>query len=342
MKILVVQTAFIGDAIMATPIFRALHELYPDAKIHALTIPQSAIVFKYNPFVEKIIKFDKKSGIFKKIISIFRLIHLLRREKYDIAISVQHSLTSALLMLLAGIERRIGNARQKYLTDRVQIPKGLHIRQRVLALLTPLSQSTFSDETEVFLSTVENQKAEEIIAKFSNEDNTVNKKNKIAIAPGSVWATKRWLPEYFSDLIKLLDEKNIDIYVIGSPQEKEFCQKIIDNSGAERVVNLAGELNLLESAALIKKMDLLLSNDSSPLHLANGVGTDVFAFFGPTVKRFGCYPYRPNDKMLEVDLDCRPCSKHGTETCPLGHHNCMKLISPERVAELIFQKFNLK
>ncbi len=334
MKILVIQTAFIGDLIMTTPIFRALREVFPKAQIDVLVIPQSSIILKYNPYIDKIYTFDKKSGVVRKIFSFFHIIQRFRKEKYDIGISVQSSYTSAFILLFAGIGRRIGYRRLLFASDKVLLPKGLHNRLRVLKLLEPLSKKSFSDSTEIFLSEAEVLKAKEIIDKYSNPNNI-----KIAIAPGSVWETKKWPWEYYAELAKLLLSDNIDVFLIGSKQENELCEKIISHSQNPNTFNLAGKLNLLESTALISEMDLLVCNDSSPLHIANAVGTDVFAFFGPTVQRFGCFPYRPNDKMLEVTLDCRPCSKHGGHRCPLGHHNCMELIKPEYVHQLIIEKF---
>ncbi len=334
MKIIVLQTAFIGDLIMSSPIFRALRETYPFAQIDALVIPQTKIILKYNPHIDNVYVFDKKNGFFRKIINFLKIIIKFRKQKYDIGISVQSSLTSSLILLLSGIKRRIGYQRLQFATDRVALPKGLHNRHRVLMLMKPLSERQFLDETEIFLSEKEISKAQEIIETYTDKSRI-----RIAIAPGSVWETKKWLKEYFSELTRMLTGEKYDIFFFGSAAEQKLCQWIIDNSGNERAYNFAGKLNLLESAALIAKMDLLLCNDSSPLHIANAVGTDVFAFFGPTVKKFGCYPYRPNDKMLELELDCRPCSKHGGNRCPLGHHNCMRLITPEYVYKLITEKF---
>lgn len=333
MKILVIQTAFIGDLVMSTPIFRALHELYPDAEIHALTIPASAIILKHSPFVKKVILFNKRKDLGSKITSFFSVVNQLRAEKYDIAVSIQHSITSSLLMLIAGIKIRIGNQRQKFLTHQITIPKGLHNRQRVLSLLGALSDRKFSEETEIFLSEEELEVARGIIEKHGKPTAKI-----IVIAPGSVRKTKKWQAESYSQLAKMLVNKGMDVYFIGGSDEKSECAEIIAKSECPDIPNLAGELNLLESAALISLSDLLICNDSSPLHLANAVKTDVFAFFGPTVRRFGCYPYRPKDKMLEVDLDCRPCHKHGTDICPLVHHNCMKMIKPDYVAKLVVER----
>ena len=150
MKILVIQTAFIGDLIMTTPIFRALKQIYPDGQIDALVIPQSKIILENNPFVNHIYSFDKKKGWHNKLISFIKIVSLLRQNKYDIAVSVQNSFTSSLIMLLSGIKRRIGNRRQKLTTDNVVIPKGLHIRKRVLHLLSPLSDKNNSSQTELY------------------------------------------------------------------------------------------------------------------------------------------------------------------------------------------------
>lgn len=334
MKILVLQTAFIGDLIMSSPIFRALREIYPKAQIDVLVIPQSATILKYNPHIDNIYTFDKKNGFFRKIIEFIKIIKIFKKQRYDVGISIQSSYTSALILLLSGIKQRIGYKRLKFSTHKVQLPKGLHNRQRVLHLLRPLTDRNFIDETEIFISEKEINKANEILKEHCS-DKTV----KIAIAPGSVWETKKWPRDYYIELTKLLIQVHCDIIFIGSSDERKLCDEIIENSGNKRAYNYAGKLNLLESAALISKMDLLICNDSAPLHIGNAVGTDVFAFFGPTVRQFGCYPYREKDLILEVELECRPCSKHGGKKCPLGHHNCMRLIKPEYVYKLIVEKF---
>jgi len=335
MKLLVLQTAFIGDLIMTTPIFKAIKQEFPDSEIHALTIPSASIILKHNPYISKIIEFDKKNGFIRKIFSIFKIIKQIKHQKYDLAISVQSSITSSFILLFAGIKRRIGNKRMKFATDNVIIPKGLHNRERVLTMLSPISKGKFSSETEIFLSEIEINTANKIIS-----DNNSFNMTRIGIAPGSARKTKMWISDYYSELIDRLAESNYHIYFFGSSNEFELINSIINKSSATNIFNYAGKLNLLESAALIKMMNLMITNDSSPLHIANAVKTDVFAIFGPTVKQFGCYPYRENDRIIEVELDCRPCNKHGSDKCPLLHHNCMKLIKPNEILELIKSKFD--
>ena len=328
-KILVIQTAFLGDAILTTPLLRELKKLFPETLIDVLCIPQTKSIFEINPNVNSLIEFNKRK-FSDKIFSIPKIILKIRQEKYDMAISIQSSLTSSMFMLLGNIKKRIGFSRQKFVTIPIPHTKGLHKIQKILRLLEPFTDYTKIDmQTEIFYSNSELEKVEKLFHKDKN-------KKYIGIAPGSIWFTKKWPKEYFKELVSSLDKKGIGICLIGGKDDTELCDEIRNTGNA---LNFAGKLNIRESAVLISKMDLMLTNDSSPLHLANAEKTDVFAIFGPTVKRLGFYPYRKNDKIIEIDLDCRPCGSHGHNKCPLNHHKCMKLIKPERVLNLILERF---
>ena len=330
-KILVIQTAFLGDVIMSTPVVKALKQTFPQAEIDLVTIPETGIIFKFNPSVSNVFSLNKK-GLFKKLISLVNLLRHIRKKKYDLAVSIQSSGTSSLLMYLGKIPNRAGfGRRQKLLTLPVIHEKGLHIRDRYLTLLRPFSDQKFDNQTEIFWSDSEDEKIKEISKTLKNKD-----KFTLGIAPGSVWHTKKWPREYFISLLKLMAGENVTPVFIGGKNEYQLCQDIIEKSGAD-ALNLAGELTILESTALIQNLDLMLTNDSAPLHMANAVQTDVIAIFGPTVRRFGCYPFRENDTMLEIDLYCRPCSKHGAKTCPEKHFRCMRDIQPELVYKTIKQ-----
>ncbi|MBK7104084.1 MAG: lipopolysaccharide heptosyltransferase II [Ignavibacteriae bacterium] len=328
-KILVIQTAFIGDAILSTPILRAIKDIYPNSILDILVIPQTSNLFRYNPHVNNIIEFDKKKFT-SRIISFIKISYKLYIEKYDAAISVQSSLTSSILMLIGKIKIRIGYPRQKLLTHTIKLVKGLHLRKRVLRLLEPFGYKSLNDDTELFYSEKEEVKINSIL-------NNSMSRFKIGIAPSSAQFTKQWPKEYFKELLKLMNDDDIEIYLIGGKEDKILCNEIVEINKM-KIHNLAGELSLLDSAALIINLNLLLSNDSAPMHIANAVKTDVIAIFGPTVKEFGFYPYRGNDKILEIDLDCRPCGKHGGSKCPLGHFKCMLDLKPDYVYQEIKQK----
>ena len=127
----------------------------------------------------------------------------------------------------------------------------------------------------------------------------------------------------------------------GGVQRKHLCDRIAQQATTKELLNLAGKTTLLEAAAVIKNCDLLICNDSGTMHLANAVGTDVFALFGPTVKQFGFAPFRPHDEVFEVELYCRPCSAHGGQKCPEGHFRCMLDIQVLTLYNKAVKKLNL-
>lgn len=325
MKILVIQTAFIGDVILITPLVRAIKESFPEASIDLIVVPKSSEVLQNNPNINSIIIFDKKKN---KLFSFFKILNIIKKKKYDIAFLPHSSLTSTILTFLGRIPIRVGFDRwisRKLLTHKVTHIKNVFKIEKYLHLLSPFSKERFGIQTELFPTS----KMENTVEKLLSELNT-NK--KIALAPGSIWYTKRWPEENYRKLIGYLSELNYGIILIGSKDEEELCDRLNPKINS---LNLAGKLSILESASIIKNCDLMICNDSGALHIANAMQTEVIAFFGPTVKRIGYFPIGKNDKVMEIDLECRPCSSHGGQTCPLGHHNCMKLITPEIAFEEI-------
>lgn len=323
-RILLIQTAFLGDAILTTPLIRAVKELYPSADLDVLIIPQSQLIFKHNPHIHKILLFDKRKSV-KRILSFYQLLRQIKNTKYDLGISAQLAYSSSLLMYLGGIPNRLGFPRQKLTSMTIDLPKGIPVVKRYLKLMEALTDRRYSHQTELIWDDKTQTETSAIIG-----DYLISNSKVIAIAPGSVWATKRWLPEYFAQLIKLLDEYQIKAVLFGGREDLDLCNSIAAMSKV-KPLNFAGKLSLLGSAALIKQLPLLISNDSAPLHIANAVQTDVIAIFGPTVTSFGFAPFRVNDRVLEVDLPCRPCGKHGSNRCPLKHFHCMNRLTPDIV-----------
>ncbi len=332
-KILIIQTAFIGDVILITPLIRAVGQLFPSALIDVLVIPQSSAVLENNPHVRHILLFDKRKN---KLTAFFKTLRQIRKNKYDLAISPHSSLTSAYLMLLGGIKARLGFDRwhaSKYLTMKVPHKKGIHKIRKNLHLLSVFGENQYDMQTELF-------PASDTIKKYAAlpEQMPYSGRPVIAIAPGSIWNTKRWPVTYYSELTKTLERERFNLIFIGSPDEEVLCRRII-NDAQSRAINFAGKSTIPESAAIINQCDLLICNDSGAMHIANAMQTDVFVFFGPTVKFIGYYPFREKDRVFELDLNCRPCGKHGGDACPLGHFKCMLNIKPQTVMKAIREKF---
>lgn len=333
-KVLVVQTAFIGDVILITPLIRAIRQVFSNSSIDVMVIPQTVNVLENNPHINSLILFDKRRN---KVFSFFKTLNKIRKEKYDIALTPHSSITTALLMFISGIPIRVGFKRwtaQLLLTYKLPHLKNRQKIEKNLHLLSPFTDKELSIQTEVYPS-------EGTLTRMENElsDLKNNTYKLIAVAPGSNWFTKRWPLEYYGELVNKLIDSNYGIVFIGSKEERNLCNQIKPQKNS---INMAGELSLLESAAAINLCDLIICNDSGAMHLANAVKTDVFAFFGPTVKKIGYFPIGKNDYVFEVDLDCRPCSSHGTAECPLGHHNCMRFISSDSVFQKVNEKFGMR
>jgi len=357
-KILIVQTAFIGDVILITPLIRAMHELYPKAAIDAMVVPAAAKLLENNPHLKSVIPYAKRKT------SLWQMAKLLKAKGYDLVISPHSSGRTHLLLWLSGIKRRIGFDRSWLpflLTDKIPHPTNMHKIKKNLLLLKFLSPKEFGMQTELFPSEQDSQKADNLLQPFGN-------KPLIAIAPGSIWATKCWLLERYAQLAQELVMQGYGIVLIGGESDKEKCHEVekavlnlhscppsphscesrnlpspheIPDQSKDvehlTVLNLAGKTNLLESAAVIARCNLMLCNDSGALHIANAMQTRVFAFFGPTVQSIGYFPYREGDRVFETDLDCRPCGSHGHHKCPLKHHDCMRNIEVQPVLEAILE-----
>ncbi|MCB5265547.1 MAG: lipopolysaccharide heptosyltransferase II [Candidatus Cloacimonetes bacterium] len=328
-RILIIQTAFIGDVILITPLIRAVKKLYPRAAIDALVVPGAAGLLKNNPYLSEVLSYSKRD---RALLSMGHMISLLKAKGYDMAISPHSSGRTHLLMYLARIPQRLGFDRGTMpflLTAKTPHPRGIHKAKKNLALLGPISKQEFDPQTELFPSAEDKAKINDLLTPLYGQE-------LIALAPGSVWATKCWPVEYYAELARTLSQRGYGILLIGGKEDKPKCD-IIQQS-CPNAVNLAGRTNLLESAAAIAQCQLMICNDSGALHIANAMQTRVIAFFGPTVQSLGYFPFGADDKVFETDLDCRPCSSHGPQKCPLKHHNCMKLLKPEAVLDYILEQ----
>ena len=151
----------------------------------------------------------------------------------------------------------------------------------------------------------------------------------ICVAPGSVWPTKRWKVESFSELVGRLLRSGFKVQIVGSGADQPECDRVAaENPGAE---NLCGKTSLSDLFNVFQKARLLISNDSGAMHVAASVGLPTLAVFGPTVPEFGYRPWQKNVRLMQTQLPCRPCSAHGTKKCPIGTHDCMKLITVDTV-----------
>ena len=323
-NIAVIQTAFPGDVILATPIFEALKTNDPQCEITAMVRPESTSLLKNNPHINTIISYDKY-GVDKGVRGLLRIASKLRG--YDKAIIVQRHLRSTLIAYLAHIPERIGydiSSGKFLLTRIIKYRLDKHEVQRCLDLLEINDVDSY--KPKIFLDDETTERAKRILAQYGV------KSDFIVMAPGSVWNTKRY-PRY-SELINLISQQfELPVILVGGQGDRLLANSICE-AAIIPPIDLTGRTNLLESAAIISKAKLIISNDSAPSHIAAAVGTPVIAIFGPTVPTFGFTPYSEKSAVVDIGkLYCRPCTTHGSRRCPEQHFRCMLELSPEKIIE---------
>ncbi len=321
---LIIQTAFLGDVAISLELIEAIKHYRPDAQIDFITTPKSAEIIELSKYVRGIYQFDKRN-LHRKLSAIARFACEINKQQYDCAISLHKSFRTSFLVskLKANIKIGFEDASFSSLVYDFRVKSHFSISEhyRVLSPLTifgikyldyPIGNYSikFSDEIQ--------SKIDQFII-----DNKLSDK-LIVVAPGSAWNTKKWGREKYSDLVKTLLYDNLPVVLVGGKDDLEDCKFIEDKTN---VLNIAGKTSIKELIYLISKSNLVISNDSAPVHFANLVGTPVVAIFGPTSPIFGFAPIGQSDLVVQNNsLSCRPCQIHGSQKCPLGTMECMKSI----------------
>lgn len=325
-KFLVIQTASIGDVILATPVIEKINNSFSEVKIDFLLKKGSEGLFRKHPFLDEVLIWNKSERKYKNLLD---LIQLIRRKKYDYVINVQRFASSGLLTVFSGAKKTIGFNKNplslfftKRIKHRIRGKKDIHEKDRNLQLLDWLD---IGKEGPVRLYP-------------SQEDNALVSQYKthayICIAPASLWFTKQYPLEKWVEFIKMLDQ-DYYLYFLGSAGDKELCEKIIQKSAYPDCLNLAGKLSFLQTAALMKDAVMNFSNDSAPQHLASSVNAPITTIFCSTVATFGFGPLSDNSQVIETNekLKCRPCGLHGFEKCPEGHFKCAYSIDNQELID---------
>ena len=327
---LVIQTSFLGDTVLTTPLIARLAET---GAVDVLVTPAAAGLLANDPAIRETIIYDKR-GRDRSVAGFARLARALRAKRYDAIYLAQGSARSGALALAARSPRRVGfegSAGRAFYTNRISAPLGLHHAEKLFTLGSAGGGRPYSRDDlrpRLYPGDVERGAVDTLLRLAGHQGEPL-----IAFAPGSVWATKRW--PHYPALARLLGGR-ARIVVIGAKEDASLATEIARAAGNASVIDATGKLTLLASAELIGRVRVIVSNDSSPLHLASAMGTPTVAIFGPTVPAFGFGPLAARSAIVEDDLlACRPCDRHGPRRCPLGHWKCMLQQSPERVAGIV-------
>lgn len=327
MNSIVIQTSFLGDMVLTTPLLAALAERGP---VDVVATPASARLLDNHPAVHRVLVYDKR-GAGRGLGGFRRVVRAMRAARADTAYMAQGSLRSAGLALAAGIRTRVGfatSAGRALYSRRIPYRRDLHHAARLWQLGTPESEpSAMQIQPKLYPGDAERAAVDQLL------DGTDDGRPMVALAPGSVWATKRW--PFYPDLARELTE-HARLVIVGSAADRALAEAIL--AAAPRALDATGGLSLLASAELVARCNVLVSNDSLPQHLASAVGTPTVTLFGPTVPSFGFGPLAPGSVVLEhLTLDCRPCTTHGLRQCPLVHWKCMRDLGADAVAPRVVQ-----
>ena len=321
-KVLIIQTAFLGDAILISSLLEKIRLESPQTTIHLLVRKGNETVFQAYPHVNlaKVWTYDKKD----KWASWQSLQKDLRAESFDQVFVAQRFFGMGLLSLSIGAIKVIGfdkNPLSWFFTERVphEWGTGKHETERNTGLL---SSWLGSKVYKPFLSPV----AKEL-------PGGLKAKSYICISPGSVWETKRTPVRVWIDFIRLLP-KNQMLVLMGAPNEVHLAEEIEKACPENTIINEAGKHNLVDAIRIYQHSLMSYVNDSGPLHFCSAVDTPTVAVFCSTMPAFGFGPLASWNRIVEVgDLDCRPCGDHGKKSCPLGHYACGNQITGNQLLQ---------
>jgi lipopolysaccharide heptosyltransferase II len=328
-KILVIQTAFIGDAILATSVLETLHAGLPEAKIDLLVRKGNELLFEHHPFLNEVLVWKKREEKYKGLRNIGKRI---RENNYDVVVNLHRFASSGLLTAFSGAPIKIGykkNPLSRFFTERHQHPIGqkndskfLHEIDRNYGLLKTITTTS-----------LRGPKLYPHPDDFTTVSNYTGRPF-ITIAAGSVWYTKQWPLEKWKDVI--WNYRHYNMFFLGGKMEKEMIDLFISEFPRLNLVNLCGELSLLQSAALMQKATMNFVNDSAPLHLASAMNAPVTAIYCSTIPEFGFGPLSKDSHVIQTqeNLACRPCGLHGKSECPEKHFKCALTIKPEQFVQL--------
>ncbi len=332
---LVIQTSFLGDVILTTPLIAELAKRGP---VDVLATPRGSSALANNPDIRSVIPYDKRNT-YGSAQGLWQTLKQIRSGRaYEAAYLAQGSFRSGLIAMMTGAKDRIGFAsstgRLLY-TKQVAYRPDRHHAERLWSLaMSDCADPPTRDQIRprLYPSDEERHRVDSLLRQSGNIEEPF-----VALAPGSAWGTKRW--PYYVELAKRLAD-DFRIAIIGSKADSEVASQIIDALRPAAVINGVGTLPLLASAELIGRAQAIVTNDSAPQHLASAMGTPTLTIFGPTVPEFGFGPLAERKTVAGNNLSCRPCDRHGPQRCPLGHWRCMRELTPEYVSSLLMEVLN--
>jgi heptosyltransferase-2 len=359
-KLLVIQTAFIGDVVLATALLEKLHSHFPDAQIDFLVRKGNEALLTDHPYLHEVLIWDKKRH---KLINLWHLIRRVRRTKYDKVINVQRFAATGLLTAFSGAKETIGFDKNplSFLFTRkiphiVSAPATLQPSSITPPAPGPPLHEIDRNQRLIAAFTDDRPAKPRLYPSAADLTKVLPFKNRpyITISPASVWFTKQYPPEKWAAFLRLVPA-SYTVYLLGAPSDKQLCEQIqtlaaaahppsavhpplpADARQSADIINLSGHLSFLQSAALMKEASMNYVNDSAPMHFASAVNAPVTAVYCSTIPAFGFGPLSDVKFIVEIKepLDCRPCGLHGYRACPRGHFHCAYKIQEAQLLQTL-------
>ncbi|HEX5624854.1 MAG TPA: glycosyltransferase family 9 protein [Saprospiraceae bacterium] len=332
-SVLFIQTAFLGDVVLATSLVEKWKSVFPHDLVDVLVRRGNESVFADNPNIRHTLIWDKKRHKYRELLQTAVRI---RRNHYDKVFNLQRFFSTGFLTVFSGAGQTIGFQKNplSFLFDRaiphrIEGPDTLHEIERNQQLIAPFTGDEEPMKPKIYPTSAHRQNA---AAKI--------RKPYIVAAPASVWFTKQFPKEKWVSFLSQIPQ-SYSVALIGSPGDRELCAAIETEVRSMRseiaLVNLCGELNIQESAALMQSADMNYVNDSAPLHIASAVNAPVAAIFCSTIPQFGFGPLSDVRHVIECPsgLYCRPCGLHGKKACPEKHFRCALEIEDQQLLAVL-------
>ncbi|MFL5447023.1 MAG: lipopolysaccharide heptosyltransferase II [Gemmatimonadales bacterium] len=327
-NILAVRFSSIGDVLLTTPLLRALRFRHPSARITFVTKKPYVPLLSANPHVNEVVGISRDQGLWD-------LAEELRGHHFSHLLDLHDSLRSRALRALVP-----GNW-SSYPKHRIARAILIHTKQNVYRDPRPVAERYFSAARALDVAPdgrppdlFWDPPAERRVLEWFQQAGIPDVARPVAIAPGAAHATKRWPLEYWEELTRRLVAQGCHVIVVGGADDAALGS-VLARSAPDQVHNAAGSFQLQETGALLQRTSAVVSGDTGVMHIATAVGAPVVALFGPTVQPFGFFPYSKRASVLELTMGCRPCTSKGGPRCPLGHHRCLRDITPELVHEAL-------
>jgi len=332
MKILIIQTAYLGDLILTTPLIKQVKSAYPNSKISILVIPQTSGILSKHKLLDEIIVYDKR--VFGNIITqspyLFNKIH----NKFDIVISPHLSFRSSIIAYISGAEKRVGfsNSAVPYLFTHISEYKGSHIVERYSNLIKALGFDIPPPKTELYVDNYYILRAKGLL-RLKNSTN----KPLVGVFPISEWKTKTPPISLIIESLKKAMKKKLFIPIFLGKESNNIISEFIKNENEIDGIDLMGKTDLKTLKGITSLLDVVISGDSAGVHIASSFSKPVVVIYGATRPQQGYFPWMVDYIPIMADVPCSPCSPHGSNRCQLRHFNCMKNIKSSDLANAITQ-----